>query len=143
MARLPQKTILLVLISSLLIGMTLGCSATIQSTAFGDNPPTSQSQPLPPSDTPIAEDSSLSPNLANRILMTVQEEQQPLNPNIQIVEATHKTWPDGCLGISKAEEVCTQALVEGWLVTVSNGEDTWLYRTDSIGTQIRFDPNTP
>lgn len=55
-----------------------------------------------------------------------------------IVEAQEETWPNGCLGLARPEEVCTQALVPGWRVVVSRGQQRWVYRTDESGEQVRL-----
>lgn len=63
-----------------------------------------------------------------------------VNPaEIEVSETTARTWPDGCLGLAKSDEICTQALVEGWLVTVSDGDLTWVYRTDNTGFTLRLE----
>lgn len=38
------------------------------------------------------------------------------------------------------DEVCTQALVEGWQITLSDGSQTWSYRIDSEGLVLRLEP---
>lgn len=59
--------------------------------------------------------------------------------NFEITQAEQKTWPDGCLGLADPEVFCTQALVSGWQVTVTNSEETWVYRTDSNGSLVMLD----
>ncbi|ACK66149.1 hypothetical protein PCC8801_2117 [Rippkaea orientalis PCC 8801] len=63
-----------------------------------------------------------------------------IDPNqLQIQQSSPKTWPDGCLGLPKPDELCTQALVQGWQITVTNGQKTWVYRTDGQGRVIRLE----
>ncbi|MDJ0599581.1 MAG: hypothetical protein QNJ37_12155 [Crocosphaera sp.] len=57
--------------------------------------------------------------------------------NLQVQQTEAKTWPDGCLGLAKPDEFCTQALVEGWRITVTDGQNTWVYRTDQTGRNLR------
>lgn len=38
--------------------------------------------------------------------------------DIEIVRTEAATWPDGCLGLAEPGQVCSQALVAGWLVVV-------------------------
>ncbi|ACB54036.1 unknown [Crocosphaera subtropica ATCC 51142] len=57
--------------------------------------------------------------------------------NLQVEQTEAKTWSDGCLGLAQPDEFCTQALVEGWRVTVTAGETTWVYRTDQTGQNLR------
>lgn len=56
-----------------------------------------------------------------------------------LVKATQKTWSDGCLGLPRSDEMCTQALVEGWQIVIGNGDRTWTYRTDTRGRAIRLE----
>jgi hypothetical protein len=58
---------------------------------------------------------------------------------ISVVSATEQKWPDGCLGLPKADEVCTMAIVSGWRVEVSDKLQTWFYRTDRTGKTIRLE----
>lgn len=56
---------------------------------------------------------------------------------IKVYEA--KTWTDSCLGLARPDEFCTQALVEGWRMVVTNGSQTWVYRTNGDGRVIRLE----
>lgn len=56
---------------------------------------------------------------------------------LQVQQTEANTWPDGCLGLAGPDEMCTQALVEGWRLTVSDGQTTWVYRTDQSGGIFR------
>jgi hypothetical protein len=62
----------------------------------------------------------------------------PIN-RLQIQGAKRQTWPDGCLGLAKPGEFCTQALVEGWQIILTNNQKTWVYRTDSTGANLRLE----
>ncbi len=65
-----------------------------------------------------------------------------IDPNeLEVREAIRKTWPNGCLGLAKPDELCTQALVEGWQIVISYQNRTWIYRTDSKGLNIRSEVN--
>lgn len=57
----------------------------------------------------------------------------------RIKEVSRKTWPDGCLGLGSSNELCTQALVEGWRVVMENKGKTWVYRTDEGGLAVRVE----
>lgn len=65
-----------------------------------------------------------------------QRENIPVS-RLRVTQSSQQTWSDGCLGLAQADEFCTQALVEGWRVTVSDGRFTWVYRTDSSGRVLR------
>ncbi len=56
-----------------------------------------------------------------------------------VVSSKQETWSDGCLGLGEANESCLLALVNGWQVTVQNGDRTLVYRTDASGLQVRLD----
>jgi hypothetical protein len=58
---------------------------------------------------------------------------------LKIQETEAKTWSDGCLGLAKSGEFCTQALVDGWRIVVSDGSKNWVYRTDGTGQSIRLE----
>lgn len=56
---------------------------------------------------------------------------------LQVRSALPRTWPDGCLGLPNPDELCTQALVEGWEIVLTDNGKTWTYRTDSTGRVVR------
>ena len=58
---------------------------------------------------------------------------------LQIQAAQPQTWPDGCLGLAKPGELCTQALVAGWRIVLTDNQKTWVYRTDSSGANLRLE----
>ena len=58
---------------------------------------------------------------------------------LQIQASQPKTWPDGCLGLAKPGEFCTQALVQGWRIILTDNQKTWVYRTDSSGANLRLE----
>jgi hypothetical protein len=58
---------------------------------------------------------------------------------LQIQAAQPQTWPDGCLGLATPGEFCTQALVQGWRIVLTDKQKTWVYRTDSSGTNLRLE----
>jgi hypothetical protein len=58
---------------------------------------------------------------------------------ITVVSATEQKWPDGCLGLPGNQEICTQAIVLGWRVEVSDNLQTWVYRSDSTGKTLRLE----
>lgn len=54
-----------------------------------------------------------------------------------VLNAFEKTWPNGCLGLPQPDEECTEALVEGYQVSVSADGREQTYRTDHAGLIIR------
>ncbi len=61
---------------------------------------------------------------------------------ITIQKYSRQTWSDGCLGLGGPAELCLAALTEGWQVEVVDNEtnDTYIYRTNLNGDQIRREP---
>jgi hypothetical protein len=41
------------------------------------------------------------------------------------------------LGLPRGKEACTEAIVSGWQVSVTDGVQTWVYRTDNVGKILR------
>ena len=57
--------------------------------------------------------------------------------DLKLEDAQPQSWPDGCLGLAQPDELCTFAIVEGWEVTMSQGDNRWTYRTDSDGSLVK------
>ena len=58
---------------------------------------------------------------------------------LKITEARSQQWSDGCLGLAKADELCTQAITPGWQIVVTDGLRNWTYRTDNTGDAVRLE----
>ena len=58
---------------------------------------------------------------------------------LKITEARSRSWSDGCLGLGQSDEICTQAIVPGWQITVTDGLKNWIYRTDEMGDTVRLE----
>ncbi len=57
---------------------------------------------------------------------------------LRLVETSRQTWSNGCLGLARPGEVCTQAMVDGWRVVFAHGKRRWVYRTDMRGRNYRL-----
>ncbi len=57
----------------------------------------------------------------------------------QVTDYKAEVWPNGCLGLGDIEEVCSQSLVSGWRVTVTNDAQTWVYRSNASGRIVRLE----
>jgi hypothetical protein len=66
----------------------------------------------------------------------VQRFRVPL-ASIKVQNFSAQAWPDGCLGLAKTDEICTQAIVNGWQVIATDGSQSYTYRTDNTGKQLR------
>lgn len=108
-------------------------------------------QPLPvnpePRLTPLPARLQLPAVVVDVVKQTASREFGVLVARLQIVRTTEQQWPDGCLGLGGANELCTQAIVPGYRVEVSDGVQTWFYRTDARGQIVRLegasDPRLP
>ncbi|MEH1836989.1 MAG: hypothetical protein V7L29_34360 [Nostoc sp.] len=77
-------------------------------------------------------------SVKNAVLQAASKRlQQPIS-QLTIIQAQQQTWRDGCLELPNADELCTQALVSGWRVVVSRGEQTLVYHTNQTGSAIRL-----
>jgi hypothetical protein len=72
------------------------------------------------------------------VLQDASKRSQISLKELEIVESTPRTWNNGCLGVSQPDEICTQALVPGWKVVVSDGKQKWVYHTNSNGRLLRI-----
>ena len=59
---------------------------------------------------------------------------------LKITASSPQSWPNTCLGLGSSDELCGQMIVEGWRVAVSDGRQTWVYRTDARGNILRLEP---
>jgi hypothetical protein len=78
-------------------------------------------------------------SVSDAVLQAVSSRTRMSSNNFRIVKAVRQTWPDGCLGVPQAGSMCTQALVDGWEVTVISDRDPgqrWIYRTDNSGRTV-------
>lgn len=85
----------------------------------------------------------LPPEVQTAILESAATNTEAESAIFQAVAVESRTWSDGCLGLAKEGEACTQALVPGWRVRieaeVAGGVLTFTYRTDETGSQLRFE----
>jgi hypothetical protein len=90
------------------------------------------------SDKPAAEN-ALPAAVAEAVLDEAARHSERERSALQVVSAEQRQWPNGCLRLAEPDEVCTQAIVEGWRVTVASPERRWIYRTDQQGQRIRLE----
>lgn len=58
---------------------------------------------------------------------------------LRIVQSEEQTWADGCLGLPRPGESCTEALVLSYRVSVEGGQQLLVYRTDTSGSGLRLE----
>ncbi|MEH2241165.1 hypothetical protein [Nostoc sp.] len=82
--------------------------------------------------------------VANAVLQDLARKQGILTRELQIIDSNQQTWRNGCLEQAQADELCTQTLVPGWQIVVSNGKQNWIYHTNNNGRSLRLaSANTP
>ncbi|MEH2040044.1 hypothetical protein [Nostoc sp.] len=82
--------------------------------------------------------------VANAVLRDLARRQGVFTRQLQIIDYNQQTWRNGCLELPQADEICTQALVPGWRIVVSNGRENWIYHTNNNGRSLRLaSANTP
>ena len=79
------------------------------------------------------------PLVINAVMKDAVQRTGMPNSQLSVVEVKQQTWSDGCLGLADIGVLCTQAMVPGWSVTVTNGESRWQYRTNLSGTVVKWD----
>ncbi|MEO0455822.1 MAG: hypothetical protein AAF152_04465 [Cyanobacteria bacterium P01_A01_bin.114] len=137
--------------------LTLGLSSCtpVLDSPEGAGPPQSEVQPIeeqPIEEQPIEEqpiapietpETGAEPAMADEVQAAVLgaiAADQALSPDqLTLQSARAESWPDGCLGLASADELCTQVITPGWEVTVTDGQTVWTYRTDALGEQVRLD----
>jgi hypothetical protein len=62
---------------------------------------------------------------------------------IIVVSQVAVEWPDGCLGLPAADEVCAMMIVPGFEITLQAGNEQYVFRSNADGTQLREAPAMP
>jgi uncharacterized protein YcnI len=75
--------------------------------------------------------------IINAIFKDLSKNQGTISSELDVVDYRAKTWRNGCLELVNPGELCTQALVPGWQVTVTNGKQNWIYHTNGNGKNLR------
>jgi hypothetical protein len=101
----------------------------------------------PVASSPVASPQTTTPSptlpasVAEKVLQAAADQANVDTTGLKVVRSMPQTWPDGCLGLGKPDEVCSQALVDGWQVEVAlaqGGTQQWVFHTDQTGQVIRF-----
>jgi hypothetical protein len=88
----------------------------------------------------INESEVLPPSIALKIRQYVAQQTGNKLENINITSFSRQQWPNACLGLPQTNEVCAQVIVEGWRVVLSDGSQSWVYRSNQKGTFLREEP---
>ncbi|MFK0731236.1 MAG: hypothetical protein ACFKPT_11090 [Gloeotrichia echinulata GP01] len=106
------------------------------------NNSTANANPLPETTNEVIKENlrakGLPRPIVNAVLQDLSQKQGISRKKLQIVDYRQQTWRNGCLELPQPDEICTQALVPGWLVVVSNGQEKWIYHTNETGSIVRL-----
>lgn len=76
--------------------------------------------------------------VANAVLQDLAQREGISIRELKITNYNQQTWGNGCLELPQPDEGCTEALVSGWRVVVSNGKQNWIYHTNNNGRSLRL-----
>lgn len=78
-------------------------------------------------------------NIVDAVRKDLSNQTGILPEKLKVIQVSQETWPNTCLGLANSNELCGQRLVEGWHIILSDGNNTWSYRTDNRGKSIRVE----
>jgi hypothetical protein len=82
----------------------------------------------------------LPPEVALNVQNQISQNLAVAVEKIQITKVESKDWPNSCLGLPQGDEVCTEVITSGWLLTFNINGQEYKYRVDKTGTVIRQEP---
>ena len=82
----------------------------------------------------------LPPDVALNVQNQISQNLGVAIESIKITKVEKMDWPNGCLGLPQGDEVCTEAVTPGWLLTFNIDGKESKYRVDKTGTVIRQEP---
>jgi len=82
----------------------------------------------------------LPPDVAVNVQNEISQNLGVAVETVKITQVEKMDWPDGCLGLPQGDEVCTEAITPGWLLTFNIDGKEYKYRVDKTGTVIRQEP---
>ena len=83
---------------------------------------------------------ALPPDVALNVQNKVSEALGVAAENVQITNVEKMDWPNSCLGLPQGNEVCSEVVTPGWLLTFKINDQEYKYRVDSTGTVVRQQP---
>jgi hypothetical protein len=120
---MPKKWVIMLVLTGLLLAACGTSRTDVPATQV--NP---ELQDVLPPDVALNVQNQISQNLAVAV------------ENIQITKVEPMDWPNGCLGLPQGDEVCTEVITPGWLLTFNINGQEYKYRVDKTGTVIRQEP---
>lgn len=104
--------------------------------------------PLPvnenPTEEPVGETPAALPLEVERAVLeaVVTENPELAAESVVVIDVEESTFSNGCLGLAREGEMCTQALVEGYAVFLRAGSVEYVYRSNLDGSQVRLESRT-
>ncbi len=134
-----QRFLTLALLSALLVNGYLGQATTLAASA-------KQPASLHPSTSAIELSQARhadrpSRQVIRRVRLDLSERFNVPRQSLKLVRFSRETWSNGCLGLEAPNERCTGALVEGWRIEMTDGQQNWVYRTDLTAQVLRPEPS--
>ncbi|MGB7445050.1 MAG: hypothetical protein WA919_28605 [Coleofasciculaceae cyanobacterium] len=77
--------------------------------------------------------------VAEAVLQDAQGRLNLPTSGLHIVQAQRQTWSNACLDLANPGQVCVQAIVPGWRVTVEGKKKVLVYRTNDSGSLVRIE----
>jgi hypothetical protein len=136
-AKKQPRTIVLASVLTGILSLSAGLTVMHSATAA----PSNLSQTAA-SEMATGKSDRLPPTVASAVVSDLSRRVRIPSTKLKIIKYSRETWSDGCLGLAKPDQFCTQALVEGWRVAVSDGRQKWIYRTDGSGRNLRLEKQT-
>ncbi|MBW4656003.1 MAG: hypothetical protein KME20_23620 [Kaiparowitsia implicata GSE-PSE-MK54-09C] len=124
-----------VLLSGLLLGAIAQPSIALPTAPQLSPRPAESDPPQRPAAAP-----SIPRSIIWRMQRDVVERENLSRWDLQVHSQSRGVWRDGCLGLAADNEFCTLALVEGYRVELTDGNQIWAYRSDRTGQTIRQEP---
>ncbi len=88
---------------------------------------------------PVPVDLATTTKVAQKAKVALAKKLDVFTGNITVVRVEAKTWSNGCLELSSLGQVCTQALVPGYKITLTKGTTTYIAHTNRDGSVIGFE----
>jgi hypothetical protein len=134
-----RRFLTLTLLSALLVNGCLGQAATLAASAKQPASPhssasTTELSQARPADRP-------SRQIMRQVRLDLSERFNVPRQSLKLVSFSRETWSNGCLGLEAPNERCTGALVEGWRIEMTDGQQNWVYRTDLTAQVLRPEPS--
>ncbi|MDX2245115.1 MAG: hypothetical protein NW224_30930 [Leptolyngbyaceae cyanobacterium bins.302] len=124
------------LIATLLLVSVLG--ATGLPALAGEYPVVNPTRSAPRS-TVISNAAKIPPEIVATLRQDLSQRTGIPTNQLKFVEVSPQTWTNGCLGLAQSDEMCSQAMVNGWRVVFAQGNRRWVYRTNGSGSAFRLE----